>query len=108
MARLNGQRKRRLLVRCLGGGAAQRETDKDAEPHKYCFPFSVHDDSPFRFLCAVGKQHNTEALGRSPDYSLEKSRGTNEADCTVGVSLIVFCGAGFTGVTWSAPSVGHR
>ena len=83
--------------RRLGSGAAEGEAGEDANSHEDCFPCSAYSNSPFEFLCAAGKQHNTEALGRSPDYSLEKHRGVNEADCTARDSPIVFCGADFTG-----------
>lgn len=38
------------VIRRLDGGAAQGKADKDAQPHKYRFPLSVHDDSPFGLL----------------------------------------------------------
>ena len=72
----------------LGGGAAQGEAGEDAEPHKDCFPLSAHSNSPFRLLCAFGKQHNTEAPGRSPDYSLEKNNGGNEALYTESIRTV--------------------
>lgn len=32
------------------GGATQGKAGEDADTHKECFPFSVHDDSPFGLL----------------------------------------------------------
>ncbi len=62
------------MIRRLGGGTAQGETGKDAEPHKYCFPFSVHAVS---LLSVFGKQHHIEEPSRSREQS-EQQRGEKQ------------------------------
>ena len=99
------------VVRRLGGGAAQRETGEDAKPHKNCFLCSFHDDSPFS--CNVPLANTTmledrQEVKNNQGGGVEKNRALNEAYCTADVSPIIFCGADFTWVTWSAPSAGHR
>ena len=61
----------------LGGGAAHCKTGEDAEPHKDCFPFPVHNLIPFQFCCAFRKHNHAEG-GPGSQEQLGRQHGEKQ------------------------------
>ena len=101
------------------GGAAQGKASKDADPDKNCFPFSVHDDSPFgllylwqtqpcRRIARKSRTIRTAAWRKAAGQTKHIAQGMR-LPCVSGCSLtdysiVNFSGSIFNGTFFKIPS----